>query len=78
LYGFQILGSIWLYLGSIWVRFLTIVNNDGQSLASFWEKNIFLRPPAELDRWGTNIQSGGRFPGYSTGELAGRLLSLAW
>jgi hypothetical protein len=35
------LASFWLYLGSIWVRFFKIVNNDGQSLASFWEKNIF-------------------------------------
>jgi hypothetical protein len=37
----QFLGSFGFSLGSIWVRFLTIVNNDGQSLASFLEKNIF-------------------------------------
>jgi hypothetical protein len=35
------LGSFWLYLGSFWVRFLTIVNKDGQSLGSFFQKNIF-------------------------------------
>jgi hypothetical protein len=43
-----ILGSKWLpgskwapFLGSFWVRFLTIVNKDGQSLGSFFQKNIF-------------------------------------
>jgi len=35
------LASFWLYLGSIWVRFFTIVNNDGHSLGSFFQKNIF-------------------------------------
>jgi hypothetical protein len=30
------LGSIWLYLGSFWVRFFTILNNDGHSLGSIW------------------------------------------
>ena len=35
------LGSLWLYLGSFWVRFFTIVNNDGPSLGSFFQKNIF-------------------------------------
>ena len=35
------LGSLWLYLGSFWVRFFTIVNNDGHSLGSFFQKNFF-------------------------------------
>ena len=37
------LGSLWLFLGSFWVRFFTIINNDGQSLASFFQKNFFWR-----------------------------------
>jgi len=32
------LGSFGFSLGSFWVRFLTIVNNDGQSLGSFGKK----------------------------------------
>jgi hypothetical protein len=36
-------------LASFWVRFFTIVNNDGQSLASFFQKKYF---PAEPDRLG--------------------------
>ena len=35
------LGSLWLYLGSFWVRFFTIVNKDGQSLGSFFQKKYF-------------------------------------
>jgi hypothetical protein len=41
--GFKQLQRVffWGYLGSFWVRFFKIINNDGQSLASFFGKNIF-------------------------------------
>jgi hypothetical protein len=46
--GWLYLGSNWVYLGSFgsslgsfWVRFLTIVNNDGQSLGSFFGEKYF-------------------------------------
>jgi hypothetical protein len=42
------LGSFGLSLGSFWVRFLTIVNNDGQSLGSFFGKNIFAGQTPEV------------------------------
>jgi hypothetical protein len=58
------LGSLGFSLDSIWVRFFKIINNDGQSLASFFQK-IFL---AELERLGTDtmpgdeyLQNGGSF-----------------
>jgi hypothetical protein len=35
-------------LALVWVRFFTIVNNDGQSLASFSEKNIFAGQEPEV------------------------------
>jgi hypothetical protein len=60
--GVQILGLIWLWrgkswlylgsfgfsLGSFWVRFFKIVNNDGQSLGSFFGKNIFAGQESEV------------------------------
>jgi hypothetical protein len=42
------LGSFGSNLGSFWVRFFTIVNNDGQSLASFFQKNIFAGQEPEV------------------------------
>jgi hypothetical protein len=50
----------WVRLASVWVRFglvfFTIVNKDGQSLASFFEKNI----SRESRRKKSEAGSGGR------------------
>jgi hypothetical protein len=45
-------GFFWVRLASVWVRFgfvfFTIVNNDGQSLASFFQKKYFAGPEPEV------------------------------
>jgi len=51
------LGSFGLNLGSFWVRFFTIVNNDGHSLGSFFQKNFFAGREAEV--WSQKPEFGG-------------------
>jgi hypothetical protein len=49
-------GLILAFGGHIWVRFFTILNNDGQSLASFFQKKIAGQMP---EIRGQNPELGG-------------------
>jgi hypothetical protein len=53
------LGSLWLYLGSFWVRFFTIVNNDGHSLGSFFQKTFLENQRPELSSHKTELTACG-------------------
>jgi hypothetical protein len=70
------LGSLWLYLGSFWVRFFTIVNNDGQSLGSFFQKTFFgqdhlgIRADQPVSRGDAKAESGLMARGDEPGPMA--------